>query len=1077
MHKTRIVLRSFFICLCIVIATPLYAQSTITALNISFEEDAFDFNIGLSEATEYNVSSLIKPGHLIIEISNASADQTNFPKNLPSELINKISSRYKGSTLYIDIKLKRRLDLFSYDVFTAENNGETLVIHAQLIKDPDANQPRGKTSDTAFTVKPLNNAQVTSVALQESEYASEFTLNLNRMVEYNFNYNQRKQQAIIEVNKTFGASRINSMKLNDHIFSQIASKELDNGNLQITLTFSFNAELSHNIQRATENNEAQLVVRALDRPKPDSKITAHPLAVAKKPATAAPDKITVTPKTTPHTSIIIGELIAPLYVDGELTQEILTTLYMPPSQSVVLREDALGFIQEFLHPSVYYRIKNETSNQESISFLQLATYGIIMSYDSKAIELHARTQPEIRKTRHYNLSSRIQQQPADIEAAIQPSDFSAALEFRIASRTIDDINILSAQTDLLMNYNKWVFLHNYGYNSTRASPWARRGTRLVRDWEDKRYRLSLGDNYPSGFGLMGTPLLSGIQFGNAFSVQPYFLSQPFSNYTFFLENDSHVKLYTNGSPRADMNLKAGLHNMYDFPLIDGINDVTLEITDSFGRTEMLSFATPHNQSLLRQGIIDYKVTMGIPRTQTSNGGIQYSGNPAITSYLRKGIKSTLTLGGHAETDNTVYAAGLTSTISTMQGNIFTDISTSKISNGKSDTAFQLNYSYLRKNWNIATGLLFTGRHYSRINQPARFDSPHNTWNIHINLPRYKQWSTKISLRRTERWNALTYQRNLLGFTRVILKDWGLNINFISERSNTITDSGATFDVYWSPRNNNTRASITHSSIEQRSAYEFSYARPSELGILINSQFIQTPTSDITSLSIKDNNNFFDLNLASISTQNTDSTASVDNTIAMGSALVYADGAVAISRPLLGLPVAMLHGLPSLGKNHVGIIRGVGSQTSSYLNGAGKRVILPQLTPYYINQINLDVDDIPIDVQLDQQQFFIKSNLFSVTTVDIGMQGETYLYGTLLDEHGLPVSYALGKIKPITTDKHQLEIDFFTDNNGYFEAADLSSGHYSIIFDALKLKGTIIIPDKHFGRLDTGTLKLEKYHNE
>ncbi len=71
-------------------------------------------------------------------------------------------------------------------------------------------------------------------------------------------------------------------------------------------------------------------------------------------------------------------------------------------------------------------------------------------------------------------------------------------------------------------------------------------------------------------------------------------------------------MFIDGQLSDSRNLTAGHHNIYDLPLINGINQVELKITDLLDRKETLRFFETQDQRLLSPNLSAYSISLGVP---------------------------------------------------------------------------------------------------------------------------------------------------------------------------------------------------------------------------------------------------------------------------------------------------------------------------------------------------------------------------------------------------------------------------------------------------------------------------------
>jgi len=103
---------------------------------------------------------------------------------------------------------------------------------------------------------------------------------------------------------------------------------------------------------------------------------------------------------------------------------------------------------------------------------------------------------------------------------------------------------------------------------------------------DHLVRTALGDlSYPVE-GFQGFQPMLGLTVARNFDLQPYRVSEPTGQTSFFLNSPSRVDIYVNERKVQTMQLNSGPYDMADFPVVNGSNNVKLVITDASGRVEV-----------------------------------------------------------------------------------------------------------------------------------------------------------------------------------------------------------------------------------------------------------------------------------------------------------------------------------------------------------------------------------------------------------------------------------------------------------------------------------------------------------
>ena len=196
----------------------------------------------------------------------------------------------------------------------------------------------------------------------------------------------------------------------------------------------------------------------------------------------------------------------------------------------------------------------------------------------------------------------------------------------------------------------------------------RRGTRIVRDFEEEAVRASVGDVYPVGTSLQFTPDLLGISIERSYTkLQPGRNIRSTSRRSFRLERASTVDVQVNGLTVRRLRLDPGDYNLSDLPVATGLNDVTLVIEDDVGNKQQLEFSLFLDNDLLEPGLSEWAFAAGAP-SRFEDGEPDYdTGDMFLTGYYRRGLAENLTGEAHLQGNMDTTMGGLGALIGTPVG--------------------------------------------------------------------------------------------------------------------------------------------------------------------------------------------------------------------------------------------------------------------------------------------------------------------------------------------------------------------------------------------------------------------------
>lgn len=189
-------------------------------------------------------------------------------------------------------------------------------------------------------------------------------------------------------------------------------------------------------------------------------------------------------------------------------------------------------------------------------------------------------------------------------------------------------------------------------------------SRLDTSWRtsfaDKMLAVTLGDTLTSSLSWSRQTRIAGIKIGTDFGLNPYMPTTPLPSFLGSATLPSDVELYVNGVKYYNGNVPAGSFQINTLPNITGAGNAQVMMTDALGRTSVQSFSFYNDQLLLREGLTDWSLELGVVRKNYGYSSFDYASEPAISGTWRRGFSNTLTAGGHFETSDSLINAGLSS---------------------------------------------------------------------------------------------------------------------------------------------------------------------------------------------------------------------------------------------------------------------------------------------------------------------------------------------------------------------------------------------------------------------------------
>ncbi|WP_088342937.1 MULTISPECIES: fimbria/pilus outer membrane usher protein [Rhodomicrobium] len=769
------------------------------------------------------------------------------------------------------------------------------------------------------------------------------------------------------------------------------------------------------------------------------------------------------------------EMIAPLnfgpYSLGDLAIRIL------PSQEVEVPKAALlAAVKPLLRAKVYEALAaaSATCAGDHCNLARLRDAGFDFRFDPAAVaiivypSLDQKAEGDIR----VQADSAITESPNAAEAA----DLSAFLNLRSAVDYIGDSPSgwagLRAPAFDLEGAIRWQSLvleaegtyepDDFSWFGERGDGFRRRGTRLVRDFEEDAVRASLGDVYPIGTGLQYAPDLLGLSLERSYSkLQPGRNMRSTGRRSFRLERPSSVDIVVNGLTVRKLRLDAGDYNLSDLPVAQGANDMVLLIEDDLGSRQRLEFTSFSDAALLPPGLSEWSFAAGVPAGFTGGEPDYQTDALFVTGFYRRGLSESVTGEAHLQGDGARLMSGLGVMFGGRLGFVALEGAAS-VDEDRWGAAFDGDYALA----DIADG---GGRMHSlRLSAKARtadFGAPHPAFRLDDDAIRSEWLALSASYATTlpfevsaalsggfgfgfepcdDSYHAdLSLSRPLgrklsLGLSggyyyRALDADLSLSLR-LQYRPDENSSLSASFDapgrrsslVYdrqvgqgvgsWE-----TTVDVTHQMPEHTASYEGSEENS------VNASLRYTGNRGTVSLS--QDSRFAGLDAARIDQR---------TSLRVETGIAFADGRMAVGRPVSG-GFAIVSPADNLAANEI-TIGGDGSGVVAHTDWLGPALV-PSVAPYRLTRVDYDVADLPSGYDLGDGLFDLMPKNGSGYKLTVGSSYTVTALGTLIGADGEPVALLTGVA--IEEKDPARRVELFTNREGRFSAQGLAPGIWLI----------------------------------
>ena len=181
-------------------------------------------------------------------------------------------------------------------------------------------------------------------------------------------------------------------------------------------------------------------------------------------------------------------------------------------------------------------------------------------------------------------------------------------------------------------------LEQHGSNGEQS---VRLDTSWTHDDPTRRQFLTIGDAASAANVLLTPVRFGGVSFGTDFSLDPYFRSAPVATVGGSALVPSTVQAYINGALVLQSHVQPGIFSIPQLPVVDDQGDVRVVVTDALGHQQIIEQPYITNAALLQSGLSDYYAAAGALRQDYAVRSDDYGGLVGVGSW-RHGISDRFT---------------------------------------------------------------------------------------------------------------------------------------------------------------------------------------------------------------------------------------------------------------------------------------------------------------------------------------------------------------------------------------------------------------------------------------------------
>jgi len=594
---------------------------------------------------------------------------------------------------------------------------------------------------------------------------------------------------------------------------------------------------------------------------------------------------------------------------------------------------------------------------------------------------------------------------------------------------------------------------------------SRRGTRLVHDRPGDALRFQAGDIDPPVTAFQRGSDLLGISAERSLrKLRPGENIRPTGERSFRLARPATVKIELNGVIVRQLRLDPGEYDLKDLPLRAGANEIRLIITDDLGEQRTLDFTSYFDASLLAEDVYEWGFAAGVP-SDYAGGALNYDYDAPIASgYYRAGLTPQVTGAAHLQAGRDAAMAGAGLSAATRMGFFGVDGALSYHRDHGPGAALEIDWDAL-DTMDPFSGLRLSADLRSRAFTAPGQDDPRQDYWLSLLASYARELPFDINANLSGRYAFASGRAGVadaysvrLGLSRALAPALGLGLSL--EYSSDALDLGsgdgaeaetggalrAALRLSWRP---DSASSISARYETGDATASVRASRSVQRGTGSWAASIETVYDPAAGDLAADSGLRYAGNRGVVSLDHTaslDATETTDRgplltdqraSLRLGTAIAFADGHVAIGRPITG-GFAILAPHESLADRR--IILGERANPQGYSDALGPP-LLADLTPYAPRTLRYDVEDLPIGYDLGSREVTLTPAYKAGYAVKIGSAHSVTAFGTLKDADGAPVSLVTGTATP--ADGSAPPVNLFTNRAGRFAAQGLGPGRWRI----------------------------------
>ncbi len=583
-------------------------------------------------------------------------------------------------------------------------------------------------------------------------------------------------------------------------------------------------------------------------------------------------------------------------------------------------------------------------------------------------------------------------------------------------------------------------------------------TNMVFDHPKHLTSLVIGDAFVNTDTLGGSGLLGGISWGRNFELSPYLIRQPSFNASGVVDSPAKAEIYLNNRLLSTLELPPGPFRLENLPYKAGFNHIRVVVTDAEGKTQVFDSRYVQFSRLLKPGLSEFLITAGSERQNFGTDNFRYDDTLRILGFYRQGVLTNLTLGGRIEATDQLISTGVSVSTALPLGTV--DVAAAVSSNaGVMGHAVAVSYFYPGQWLGFGGGVRLSSDFYTNTSLALAGDRPRLEAFFTASMPLGSRINLSGQYNYTDQRDAIA--RDQISLSAQVRLSRQLNLFIQAAQSQTATQSPDNrFSVnlnYFLGGNTNLNAGWRQQGDQGGPSFSVQRYLPQGEGYGYQVQLEQQNDQGRAFNTLLYNAPWASYQLGYSRNGETDSTL-----MTMEGAIVAIGGGLHLTRPIRNSFVLVdLDNVP-------GVSTFLSNQLIGRTNRQGK-IIIPNLIPYYGNQVSIDPDSVPENYLAEGDSLLIAPPFRGGGIARFTVQRIQNFIGTVvLQRSGTPIIPALGQL---TLQRGPETVASPLNRNGQFYFDTLAAGDYSaqVRFEQEVCTFSLTIPKSEELFVELGTL--------